>query len=83
MERAILEHRRPADELTEELCAYLGRDELRFEVKGNGYALTRNGQPVAHLSVGERTAIAFLYFLKSLRSCSFTKIPSAGSPART
>src|SRR5690606_15406789 len=61
LERAILEHRRPADELTEELRAYLGRDELRFEVKGNGYALTRGGQPVSHLSEGERTAIAFLY----------------------
>ena len=71
MERAILEHRRPADELTEELRAYLGRDELRFEVKGTGYALTRGGQPVSHLSEGERTAIAFLYFLKSLQDKSF------------
>ena len=43
LERAILEHRRPADELTAELRAYLGRDELRFEAKDIGYALTRNG----------------------------------------
>lgn len=71
LERAILEHRRPADELTAELCAYLGRDELRFEVKGTGYALTRSGQYVAHLSDGERTAIAFLYFLKSLQDRTF------------
>lgn len=71
LERAILEHRRPADELTAELRAYLGRAELRFEVKGNGYALTRSGQSVAHLSDGERTAIAFLYFLKSLQDRTF------------
>lgn len=71
LERAILEHRRPADELTEELRTYLGRDELRFAVKGNGYALTRNGQPVSNLSEGERTAIAFLYFLKSLEDKTF------------
>ena len=71
LERAILEHRRPADELTAELRAYLGRDELRFEVKGTGYALTRSGQSVAHLSDGERTAIAFLYFLKSLQDRTF------------
>lgn len=71
LERAILEHRRPADELTEELRAYLGRDELCFEVKGSGYALTRSGQPVSHLSEGERTAIAFLYFLKSLQDKTF------------
>ncbi len=71
LEREILEHRRPADELTEELRAYLGRDELRFEVKDTGYALTRNGQDVEHLSDGERTAITFLYFLKSLQDKAF------------
>lgn len=71
LERDILEHRRAADELTAELRAYLGRDELRFETKGTGYALTRNGEYVAHLSEGERTAIAFLYFLKSLQDKSF------------
>jgi len=71
LERDILEHHRAADELTAELRAYLGRDELRFETKGNGYALTRNGEYVAHLSEGERTAIALLYFLKSLKGNSF------------
>lgn len=71
IERQILEHRRPADELTAELHAYLGRDELRFEIKDTGYALTRNGQAVSHLSEGERTAITFLYFLKSLQDKSF------------
>lgn len=71
LELEILEHRRPADELTKELCAYLGRDELRFEVKDTGYVLTRSGQPVFHLSEGERTAITFLYFLKSLQDKDF------------
>jgi wobble nucleotide-excising tRNase len=71
LEIQILEHQRPADELTRELREYLGRDELRFEVKGTGYALTRNGQPVSHLSEGERTAISFLYFLKSLQDRAF------------
>jgi wobble nucleotide-excising tRNase len=71
LERQILEHRRPADELTAELCAYLGRDELRFEVKDAGYSLTRGGSPVTHLSEGERTAISFLYFLKSLQDRTF------------
>jgi wobble nucleotide-excising tRNase len=71
LESQILEHQRPADELTKELREYLGRDELRFEVKGTGYGLTRSGQPVSHLSEGERTAIAFLYFLKSLQDKTF------------
>lgn len=71
IERDIIEHRKPADELNNELRAYLGRDELRFEVKDTGYSLTRAGKPVSHLSEGERTAIAFLYFLKSLQDRAF------------
>ena len=71
LESQILEHQRPARELTKELSEYLGRDELHFEVKGTGYALTRGGQVVTHLSEGERTAIAFLYFLKSLQDKTF------------
>lgn len=71
IEREIIEHRRPAEELNRELRAYLGRDELQFNVRDTGYALTRGGQPALHLSEGERTAIAFLYFLKSLEDKAF------------
>lgn len=71
IERDIIEQLKPAEELNRELRAYLGRDELRFEVKETGYALTRSGRPVSHLSEGERTAIAFLYFLKSLQDRAF------------
>jgi len=71
IEREIVEHRRPAEELNAELQAYLGRDELKFEVKDTGYALSRGGQPALDLSEGERTAIAFLYFLKSLEDKDF------------
>lgn len=71
IEREIVEHRRPAEELNRELQAYLGRDELKFDVKDTGYALMRSGKPALHLSEGERTAIAFLYFLKSLEDKAF------------
>ena len=71
IEREIVGHRRPAEELNRELRAYLGRDELKFEVKDAGYALLRSGQPALHLSEGERTAIAFLYFLKALEDKDF------------
>lgn len=67
----IRQHRRPAEELNQEVASYLGRDELRFEVEQNGYRITRGGHPAAHLSDGERTAIAFLYFLKSLQGTDF------------
>jgi wobble nucleotide-excising tRNase len=72
IEKEIEEHRRPADELNTDICSYLGRDELSFEVQGSGYQIRRNGTPAKNLSEGERTAIAFLYFLKSLGDKSFS-----------
>ena len=71
LEREILEHLRPAEELNRELRSYLGREELKFEVKDSGYKITRNGFPAQDLSEGERTAIAFLYFLKTLQDKGF------------
>ena len=71
IEREIIEHRRPAEELNQELRAYLGRDELKFDIKETGYALSRGGHPASDLSEGERTAIAFLYFLKTLEDKDF------------
>ncbi len=71
LEREIIEHRQPAEELNEELRKYLGHDELRLEIKDTGYAITRGGVPAQSLSEGEMTAIALLYFLKSLRDRTF------------
>lgn len=71
LEVQVRQHRRPAEELNQEVAAYLGRDELRFEVEQNGYRITRGDHPATHLSDGERTAIAFLYFLKSLKGSDF------------
>ncbi|CAG2150751.1 hypothetical protein LMG19282_03842 [Cupriavidus campinensis] len=71
LEVQVRQHRRPAEELNQEVASYLGRDELRFEVEQNGYRIMRGGQPAMHLSDGERTAIAFLYFLKSLQGTDF------------
>lgn len=71
LELQIRQHRKPAEELNLEMAAYLGRDELKFDVKNNGYSITRGGQPAMNLSEGEKTAIAFMYFLKSLRDTGF------------
>jgi wobble nucleotide-excising tRNase len=72
IEKDIEEHRRPADELNADIRSYLGRDELTFEIYGSGYQISRNGTPAKNLSESERTAIAFLYFLKSLGDKSFS-----------
>jgi wobble nucleotide-excising tRNase len=71
LEREIAEHRQPAEELNEDLRKYLGHEELCLEVKDTGYAITRHGVPATALSEGEVTAIALLYFLKSLRDHRF------------
>ena len=72
IETEIEEHRRPVDELNADICSYLGRSELTFEIKETGYQISRNGTVAEDLSEGEKTAIAFLYFLKSLGDKSFS-----------
>lgn len=71
LEREIVEHRRPAEELNDDIRKYLGHGELRLEIKDTGYTITRNGIPAQALSEGETTAIALLYFLKSLKDRRF------------
>lgn len=58
-----------ATDLTKGLSGLLGRNELAFSVCEDGvhYAIERDGAPATHLSEGEQTAIALLYFLHSVR----------------
>jgi len=71
LEREIIEHQEPAERLNEDLQKYLGHSELRLEVEETGYRITRAGEIASDLSEGERTAIALLYFLRSLEDRSF------------
>ena len=73
LETEIVEHRQPAEELNKDLQNYLGHNELFLEVKKTGYAVTRDGMPAKSLSEGETTAIALLYFLKSLEDKKFNR----------
>ena len=66
LEREIVEPLQPAEELNDDPCKYLGHDELQLDVRDTGYALVRRGVVADSLSDGERTALALLYFLKSL-----------------
>lgn len=73
LERDIREHRRPAEELNEDLKRYLGHGDLQLTIKDNGYSITRHGVPADMLSEGEMSAISLLYFLKSLEDRAFDK----------
>ena len=57
--------------MSEDLHKYLGHNELQLEIKDTGYTITRNGVQAQWLSEGETTAIALLYFLKSLEDRAF------------
>jgi wobble nucleotide-excising tRNase len=57
--------------LTERLKAFLGRTDLRFESGPDGYHVRRRGKPAKRLSEGEKTAIAFLYFIVQLGDREF------------
>src|SRR6202000_1989075 len=50
---------------------FLGRTDLRFESGAEGYRVLRRGKPAKRLSEGEKTAIAFLYFLVQLTDQDF------------
>lgn len=71
LEANILHHRPMAEMLNRDLIAYLGHDEIQVMPEKTGYQLMRRGAPAANLSEGERTAIAFLHFLRSLNDRSF------------
>ena len=71
LEHEMRQHREAGEDLSKDLRSYLGRGDLTFVAEKNGYSLRRHEHPAEHLSEGEKTAIAFLYFLKSLEDESF------------
>lgn len=62
------------EEINESLRTFLGRDEITFEVAGEGkegYVIKRNGEIAYNLSEGEQNAIAFVYFVVHLQDQDF------------
>ena len=59
------------EDLTAHLKQFLGRTDLVFENSKDGYVVLRRGKPAKRLSEGEKTAIAFLYFLVQLKDQDF------------
>lgn len=61
-----------AEQLTDDLHAYLGHRQLTVEFRPSeerpGFAFLRNGEPAIGLSEGERGAVCLLYFLRALDS---------------
>lgn len=65
-------------ELNNILEILLHRDDIKIEIRDEKFRLERSGYPAEHLSEGEKSAIAFAYFLtelKALRNDDPPKLP--------
>ena len=56
------------DELNKGLEILLHRDDIKIEIRNHKFVLERNGHTANDLSEGEKSAIAFSYFLTELKS---------------
>jgi wobble nucleotide-excising tRNase len=62
-------------ELNEILEILLHRDDIKIEIRDDKFRLERSGHPAKHLSEGEKSAIAFAYFLTDLKSLRIDEPP--------
>ena len=58
------------EELNDILEILLHRNDIRIEIRSDKFTLERSGHPASNLSEGEKSAIAFAYFLTELKSLS-------------
>lgn len=75
-EKAMVSSTEKAREiLNDSLCAFLGYDEITFQMGPDniGYSIYRKNMPAKQLSEGEKTAIAFVFFLTQLDEEGFNK----------
>lgn len=61
------------NEINRHLEEFFGRKEIQLELDNDkkGYVIIRDGQPANNLSEGEKTAIAFSYFVVKVRERNF------------
>ncbi|GJQ61002.1 MAG: hypothetical protein SCALA702_00550 [Melioribacteraceae bacterium] len=67
------------EELNDILEILLHRKDIRIEIVNDKFTLERSGHPASNLSEGEKSAIAFAYFLtelKALRNDDPPKLPN-------
>lgn len=62
-------------DINKHLKEFFGREEIKLEIDGDkkGYTISRDGQPARNLSEGEKTAIAFSYFVVKVGEGDFDK----------
>jgi wobble nucleotide-excising tRNase len=69
LNRRMRAHQGAAETLNRLIASYLGRADIEFRPREEGYEIYRSGAPMTGwLSEGERTAIALCYFLTMLEA---------------
>ena len=67
IEQQLSDTAKGAEAVNQHLRSYFGTDEIKIEVTGDDkFKLVRSGFDVKNLSEGEKTAIAFAYFMTKL-----------------
>ena len=63
----LQDNRLPLEEMNQDLASYFGSKYIQLKLEeGGGYSIKRENEPAHDLSEGEKQAIAFVYFLKTL-----------------
>ena len=71
LDAKLQDHHLAESELNDLLRLFLGRQDIRLETQDKGYRITRYGETAKNLSEGEKTAIAFTYFVAKMREKNF------------
>lgn len=67
----LREHNIALDRINELLASFIGRNDIKLVTNEKGYFIEREGVRAEHLSEGERTAIAFTYFIAKMEEKDF------------
>lgn len=71
LDAQLREHDTAVDRINELLVSFLGRSDIKLVTHEKGYYIEREGERAKHLSEGEKTAIAFIYFISKMEEKEF------------
>lgn len=71
LDAQLREHDIAVDRINELLASFLGRSDIKLITHEKGYYIEREGERAKHLSEGEKTAIAFTYFISKMEEKEF------------
>ncbi|QOJ23777.1 MAG: AAA family ATPase [Gammaproteobacteria bacterium] len=71
LDAQLREHNIAVDRINELLASFLGRSDIKLVTHEKGYYIEREGERAKHLSEGEKTAVAFSYFISKMEEKEF------------